>query len=150
MANSLTIAGLEAGYGAVRVLHDVSVTVDGGTLLFQIAGTGAGAFDTLSIDGSLTLHGGVIEFDFIDGFAPSAGDRFDSFLVASGGIVGLEGAALRFDGLPAGFEASITDVDGALTLVTGVAAPVDEAQTWALLFAFVPLVGWVTRRRRAR
>ncbi|MBV9890512.1 MAG: hypothetical protein JO090_06470 [Rhizobacter sp.] len=48
------------------------------------------------------LHGGVIELEFIDGFVPGAGERFESFLVASGGIAGLDGVALRFDGLPAG------------------------------------------------
>src|SRR5579871_2010070 len=42
LANSLTIAGLEAGYGAVRVLHDVCVTVDGGETVVLLGTNGNG------------------------------------------------------------------------------------------------------------
>ena len=42
MANSLTIAGLDAGYGAVRVLEDVSITVNGGETVVLLGTNGNG------------------------------------------------------------------------------------------------------------
>ena len=42
LANSLTIAGLDAGYGAVRVLEDVSVTVNGGETVVLLGTNGNG------------------------------------------------------------------------------------------------------------
>jgi hypothetical protein len=90
----------------------------------------------------------VIEFDFIGGFTPTAGESFDSFLVAAGGIAGLDGITVQFEGAPAGFTGSITDVNGTLAFVAGGVAPVDEPQAWMLLVACLPLVGWIARRRK--
>src|SRR5712692_1859883 len=42
LANSLTISGVEAGYGAVRVLEDVSVTVHGGETVVLLGTNGNG------------------------------------------------------------------------------------------------------------
>ena len=42
MANSLTIAGLDAAYGAVRVIHDVSLTVGGGETVALLGTNGNG------------------------------------------------------------------------------------------------------------
>jgi branched-chain amino acid transport system ATP-binding protein len=42
LANSLIIAGLDAGYGAVRVLEDVSVTVNGGETVVLLGTNGNG------------------------------------------------------------------------------------------------------------
>jgi branched-chain amino acid transport system ATP-binding protein len=42
LANSLTIAGIDAGYGAVRVLEDVSVTVNGGETVVLLGTNGNG------------------------------------------------------------------------------------------------------------
>ena len=42
MANSLTIAGVDAGYGAVRVLEDVSIKVDGGETVVLLGTNGNG------------------------------------------------------------------------------------------------------------
>src|SRR6202048_4863382 len=42
LANSLTIAGLDAGYGAVRVLEDVSVTVNSGETVVLLGTNGNG------------------------------------------------------------------------------------------------------------
>jgi branched-chain amino acid transport system ATP-binding protein len=42
LANSLTIAGLDAGYGAVRVLEDVSITVNGGETVVLLGTNGNG------------------------------------------------------------------------------------------------------------
>ncbi len=42
MANSLTLSGIEAGYGAVRVLHGVSLTVGGGETVALLGTNGNG------------------------------------------------------------------------------------------------------------
>ncbi len=42
MANSLTIEGVDAGYGAVRVLEDVSIRVDGGETVVLLGTNGNG------------------------------------------------------------------------------------------------------------
>ena len=42
LANSLTIAGLDAGYGAVRVLEDVSITVSSGETVVLLGTNGNG------------------------------------------------------------------------------------------------------------
>ena len=42
LANSLTIAGVDAGYGAVRVLEDVSITVGGGETVVLLGTNGNG------------------------------------------------------------------------------------------------------------
>jgi branched-chain amino acid transport system ATP-binding protein len=42
LANSLTIAGIDAGYGAVRVLEDVSITVRGGETVVLLGTNGNG------------------------------------------------------------------------------------------------------------
>ena len=42
LANSLTIAGVDAGYGAVRVLEDISITVGGGETVVLLGTNGNG------------------------------------------------------------------------------------------------------------
>ena len=42
MANSLTLSGVEAGYGAVRILHGVSLTVAGGETVALLGTNGNG------------------------------------------------------------------------------------------------------------
>jgi branched-chain amino acid transport system ATP-binding protein len=42
LANSLTIAGLDAGYGAVRVLENISITVNGGETVVLLGTNGNG------------------------------------------------------------------------------------------------------------
>jgi branched-chain amino acid transport system ATP-binding protein len=42
LANSLTIAGIDAGYGAVRVLEDVSIAVQGGETVVLLGTNGNG------------------------------------------------------------------------------------------------------------
>lgn len=42
LANSLTISNVEAGYGSVRVLHGVSITVEGGETVVLLGSNGNG------------------------------------------------------------------------------------------------------------
>jgi branched-chain amino acid transport system ATP-binding protein len=42
LANSLTIEGIDAGYGAVRVLEDVSIRIGGGETVVLLGTNGNG------------------------------------------------------------------------------------------------------------
>jgi MYXO-CTERM domain-containing protein len=55
---------------------------EGATLLIELGGTGAGAFDKLNVGGALTA-GGTLDVDLINGFTPAAGNAFDILDFAS-------------------------------------------------------------------
>jgi hypothetical protein len=77
------------------------------------------------------------------------GDRFDNFLVAAGGITGLDRVSFLFDGAASGTGLEVVDATGgALSLVATSAAPVDEPAPSALLVAGLPLAGFLARGRR--
>ena len=60
----LAIDGLEAGYGAVRALHGVSLEIRQGETVALIGGNGAGKTTTLrAVSGLLPLRRGRIELD---------------------------------------------------------------------------------------
>src|SRR5713226_4248918 len=67
LANSLTITGIDAGYGAVRVLEDVSVTVGGGETVVLLGTNGNGKSTLMkSIMGIVRPSAGTIVAE-IDG-----------------------------------------------------------------------------------
>ena len=67
MANSITIAGINAGYGHVRVLEDVSLTVGGGETVVLLGTNGNGKSTLMkSIMGIVRPSAGKIEAE-IDG-----------------------------------------------------------------------------------
>jgi branched-chain amino acid transport system ATP-binding protein len=67
LANSLTIAGIDAGYGSVRVLDDVSVTVGGGETVVLLGTNGNGKSTLMkSIMGIVRPSAGTITAE-IDG-----------------------------------------------------------------------------------
>jgi branched-chain amino acid transport system ATP-binding protein len=67
LANSLTIAGVHAGYGAIRVLEDVSITVGGGETVVLLGTNGNGKSTLMkSIMGIVRPSAGTITVE-IDG-----------------------------------------------------------------------------------
>jgi len=48
---------------------------EGGTLRFELAGTGAGEADHLAVSGDLELPVGAVRVDLVDGFLPEVGDE---------------------------------------------------------------------------
>ena len=67
MANSITIAGINASYGHVRVLEDVSLTVGGGETVVLLGTNGNGKSTLMkSIIGMVRPSAGKIEVE-IDG-----------------------------------------------------------------------------------
>jgi hypothetical protein len=102
----------------------------GGLLLLAIAGTGPGSYSQLDITGTGTFDG-IIEFEFIDGFAPQAGDTFD--LINATGGANFSGATFQIGGLAPGFEYSGAFANGELTLTAlsdGVFATPEPRSAW--------------------
>ncbi|MCG8589280.1 MAG: PEP-CTERM sorting domain-containing protein, partial [Proteobacteria bacterium] len=66
--------------GLLHVTGDVELG-PGATLAFEIGGADPEDYDRLRVDGDLSVLGGVFQLSFLDGFTPTAGDRFDLFQV---------------------------------------------------------------------
>jgi pectate lyase len=111
--------------GTTRIVGDL--TMSGGSILLELAGTGAGQFDEVIVDGALSA-GGTMTVALLSGYAPSVGDRFDvlDFDSASGSFV-LELPALT-NGLT--WDASKLLVTGELHVVP---EPATEWVVWMAL-----------------
>lgn len=81
-------------------------TLDNATLKINIAGTGAGQFDRLAINGTAFFTGiDKIIFDFIGGFAPNAGDMFEFMTASNFDLSGLLAPFnISYTGLAPGFQ----------------------------------------------
>jgi hypothetical protein len=112
----------------------------------EIAGRDAGTlFDQLVVNGHANLDGATVNFQFIDGFLPTAGDLFD-WLVTSGGAFGLDTATVRFFS-DAGTIDGFLESDGRLFINTVTPIPLPPA-AWTLGAALLAL-GSLARRRAA-
>jgi branched-chain amino acid transport system ATP-binding protein len=61
LANSITVSNVDAGYGSVRVLHDVSIRVDDGETVVLLGSNGNGKSTLIKcITGIVTPSGGTI------------------------------------------------------------------------------------------
>ncbi len=106
----------------------------GGTLKVLIAGSSD--FSQLNATGAVNISGGTIEFDFINGFAPTSGETFQ--FLDPPQAVNFANTAYTFTGLASGFTFGVnSDANGLLftALSNGVAttSPIPEPATLALL-----------------
>ena len=102
-AGSMTIGShgsLVIDPSIVTVLGDFTL-MPGGLLSLDIAGTTPDLFSQLII-GGFGVFDGTIDFDFINGFAPHAGDQFD--LITALGGADFSQASFQILGLQPGFE----------------------------------------------
>lgn len=131
-----------------------SLAVNGGSLLFQLAGDAPGQYDVLQITGSATFAGGTIIFDFLSGFAPSPGDLFGDILSVSGGLLGLGGVSYQFLGIDPAFQFQVDATNTGISVVAvgpgGEPGTVPEPPELALLFASLGLLGVGRMRSHAR
>ena len=153
-ANNVTVNtnGLLGGDGTINA----NVTVNGGTVspgdpvtmtingdliftdgILDIQLAGANDFDKIIVSGNADLTGGTIQFDFLNGFLPTADDSFD-FLSASNLNIG-SAVNFSFLGLPAGTQFSIDNSLGSLTL-TPSTVPVPAA-VWLFGSGLLGLIG---------
>lgn len=150
-----TLQGTVINNGTLDPLGTATINGDytqgvNGTLILDVAGTGAGDFGQLDVSGNATFDG-TIQFDFINGFAPSKGDTFDFINV--GGSADFSGATIDIGGLLPGFDYSDSFANGQFILTAlnnGVASsPTPEPGT-ILLFgtALLGLACFSRLRRR--
>ena len=127
-----------------------TLTVDGdytqqsaGLLHIELAGTAPGLFDVLVVTGDAAL-GGSLRLEFIDRFAPRAGDRFE-FLDVGGTLAG-DFSRVEVRNLAPGFQFDLTRDAGGIALVArsdGVFVPEPAS---AAILALPALL--LARRRR--
>ena len=87
IVGTMTLEGgvIAAGSSAGTLSHAGNLVLDSGYLITEIGGTTAGAYDFYDASGDVTLDGGVLVFDFINGFVPAANDAV-VFLQADGSV----------------------------------------------------------------
>jgi hypothetical protein len=141
--------------GTVSIGDPQSLTVEGdyqqvsGVLDFQVAGPDD--YDQLIVKGGgVDIKGGIVEFDFIDGFAPTAGDDF-KVISADEGIT-FDPASIQVDGLAPGFlwRFAYDPNSGSYNLVTvsGTPTAAPEPSTWAMMLLGFAGLGFAGYRRR--
>jgi autotransporter-associated beta strand protein len=140
---------------------------NGGVLNIQIAGTSPSLFSHFDVRGHATFPppsvisgpfgapattGANLVLDFIDGFAPKLGEKFDFF--SSGGVTGMF-SNVSIEGLEPGFMFTVSPVGvggfGLTALNNGVSSVPEQGSTFGLLL--VSLLGcalfhWHSTSRR--
>ena len=132
--------------GVLNIIGDL--ILDGGQLVIEVGGLGAGEFDIINITGIVDLIAGEIFFEFIDGFLPQTNNSFE-FLSATGGSTLGTGVSFGFGGATQAFEFEVNSANGAFgftALNDAIATP--EPSTVALLS--IALAGFARACRRSR
>lgn len=125
------------------------LVMNGGIIHIEVAGLGAGQFDLLNVLGNVQLSTTMIQFEFIDGFLPDAGDSFD-FLSATGTV---QTAALTygFTGVAEGFQFVVNTQGGGFSFTAqNNAEAVPEPDSLALLGIGLLCLGIGLERHRRR
>ncbi len=124
----------------------------GAILGLEVAGTQQGFFDELSVSGMAHFAPqSFIEFTFLDGFLPKAGDNF-AFVTAEGGIEGLSNENFRFKDIDSSFLYDLKVDDGRFTLaaLNNAQPVVPEPATMALMFPGLAGMFWHRRRKKGK
>ncbi|MEM1433626.1 MAG: autotransporter domain-containing protein [Pseudomonadota bacterium] len=87
-----------------------NLALNGGDLLFEIAGNAPGEFDVLNVDGDVALNAGTVSVSILDGYNP-AGQSFD-VLTATGTYTQDPGVSFVSLGAGPDFEYSTRTVGG--------------------------------------
>lgn len=123
--------------GALKVNGDVS---SGADLFFKIREVDLTV--GLSVHGDLAFDGGSATVDFLDGFAPSAGQSWE--LMRADRISGLDELVWHVNGLASGLNWNVRRLDsGAVRL--SITSAVPESDAWALFLSGLAML-FVWRR----
>jgi T5SS/PEP-CTERM-associated repeat protein len=128
--------------------------LNGGLLQIAIAGKTMPEFDHLNVTGHIALDMGArLELDFINGFAPKTGDKFD-FLHSGDPVIAGDFSEVVITGLAPGFQFVVApDGVGSFGLVAlndGVSTTVPEPSTITLLLLSVLFGSVISKRAFSR
>jgi hypothetical protein len=116
-----------------------------GKFIFDIASRME--YDVLNIENVSLFHGGRMEFLFADSYTETVGDRWD--FIFGKNLQGFDSLDFTVTGLALGTGWEIQTSDDRRSLViTSVASPVPEPETYAMLLAGLGLMGFTARRRK--
>ncbi len=119
----------------------------GGQLEIEFGSSGK---DKLVVQGPVSLTGTRIEFRFIEGYAPAAGESFE-FLTTDGSVPSLVGLHYSFSGLEPGFQFDVaTGAGGQLVfnaINSGVALVPEPGSVALMLLGLLGLAGVAARQR---
>jgi T5SS/PEP-CTERM-associated repeat protein len=118
--------------GAANILGNLTVNPDG-TVVLDVAGTQFGQLGQLDITGSGTFDG-LLNIDFINGFAPQMGQTFDLINLTGNGDFSSQ--TTEITGLLPGFDYSVDFANGTFDLTAlnnGVSSATPEPNAWLLL-----------------
>lgn len=131
--------------GTLTITGDYVQT--GGILEIEIAS--ATDFDVLKVGGNSSITDALIDFKFINGFAPTAGFDFDFLNLTGGGTSSLTNVTYQYSGLQPGFLFDVVEGPNGLTFVAqsdGTVVP--EPPTWAIFsLGLAALFGWRGKSR---
>jgi PEP-CTERM motif len=134
--------------GVLNVNGNFTLNPDG-TLTLVVAGTTPGTqYSQLNITGTGTFNG-TIDLDFVDGFAPTAGETFD--FISMGGLTTPTNATFHVDGLAPGFtfDPMFTSTGFSIEATNdGVPTSTPEPATIALTSTGLAALAWRRWRRR--
>jgi hypothetical protein len=120
----------------------------GGGLLIEFGSSGR---DRLIVGGPVTLNGTTVQFSFIEGYAPTAGDSFE-FITTGGVMPNLTGVQYTVSGLQPGFQFNVlTGASGQLVfnaLTNGVALVPEPGSVGLMLLGLLGVATVTARQRR--
>ncbi|WP_438482391.1 PEP-CTERM sorting domain-containing protein [Oleiharenicola lentus] len=128
----------------------------GSTLQLEIGGVAPGSlYDQLVVSGNATFAAGaLVEFAFINGFAPTIGQTFDFFDIGGTFEFASDPSFLAFTGLEEGWDYETSLIDGGFRLTslsngstTTTASAIPEPSTWALIVGGAAFALVMVRRR---
>ena len=136
-----------SGVGKLTLENDYTQNT-GGLLQIEIAGTAPDQFDLLAVDGGVTLQiGSAVEFDFIGGFAPKAGDKFDFLSFGEPTLTG-EFDNINIEGLAPGFQYTVAPDGPGLYALTAINDGISVPEPGSILLALIGGAACLARRRR--
>ena len=148
---NVTLLGgtLSPGLSPGQITITGDLTMNSGKIVIEISGLGLGdSSNIVDVGGTANLLAGTIEFDFINGFAPQAGDQID-FLSAASVLLGT-GVAFTYNGLAPGFKFDVDPTTGGLVF-TAINKGVSVPEPSALAVLAASLAGfWLVQARRIR